>query len=104
METKETRLKVSKIYNLIKFLIFFVIDRSNSNLNSRNIVHLNYPNTDSPFCVQNREIINMPTRHEATPSNETNVGWRPEVVPNAPSQLDVDQAPPPYSSVVINDT
>lgn len=36
----------------------------------------------------------MPTR------SDTNIGWRPEIVPNAPPQIDVDQAPPPYSSVV----
>ena len=73
-------------------------------MNSRNIIHVNYPNTGSPFCIQNREIVNLPTRQEESLGNERDIGWRSEVTPNAPPQSDADHAPPPYSSVVKNAT
>ncbi|RMZ93064.1 hypothetical protein BpHYR1_007373 [Brachionus plicatilis] len=75
-------------------------NRSNTNQNTSNIVHVNYPNTGSPFYVQNSEIVDLPNRPEMSTRIESNVGWRAEVVPNAPPQIDNDQAPPPYSSVV----
>ncbi|CAF0900198.1 unnamed protein product [Brachionus calyciflorus] len=81
--------------------------KNRSNAAPNNIVHMNFPmsNTDAPFYVNNNEIVELPlgsnTGSNLNPNSE-NFGWRQEVLPNAPVNNDMNQPPPPYSSVVNN--